>query len=132
MALSVLSRPQSCRLSDTANTTYSIANDGSGDAVLTGGAGLSHLDRIYIADTYESYNGFWTVVVAGPTTFIVRVVAGVGNQAAPYTNDVANVKIYTCAATVKWSCAHLPIQYALQSSLFPNTADALVAVTGFA
>lgn len=123
-------RPESCRLSDTVNQTYSISNGGYGTAVLSGGSGLNNGDKILVANSLDSYNGFWILTAIGPNVFTLRRYTG--GATLTYTAD-STPDIYPCSTTVIWSCAHLPITYKLSSNLYPtNTSDSIRGVTGFA
>lgn len=131
MALTILDRPRGCKLSATENTTYSISTNGYGDAILTGGSGLSDGDKVYIYQSFTSYNGFWQIVAYGPSAFRLRQYSGADYLA--YSQSQANVTIYECIADVDFSCVHLPIVYTLQSNKWPtNTADTIRNIVGFA
>jgi len=131
VALTILDRPQGIKLSSTANGTYSIISNGYGDAVLSGGAGLTTATKIYIYQSFTSYNGFWIVSAYGPTQFRLQRYSGADYLV--YTQDHDNVTIYASVGNIDFSCVHLPIVYTLKSSKWPtNTEDSIRNIVGFA
>lgn len=128
--LTVISRPQGCKLSDTVNDTYSLTTDGYGTALLTGGTGINHGDKIFIYNSLESYNGFWVASGYGPGNYKLQRYPG--GEYLEYKQDHDDISIYLCIADVDWSCAHLPIIYKLLSNLFPtNTGDTTRTISAF-
>lgn len=136
MALTILDRPIGCRLSATPNNNYLIFNAGYGDAVLAeySGSGLADGDKIYIYESFTSYNGFWEVVGFGPAQFKLRRYAGADYLTAGESGSQAQlgITIYKCIGDVDYSCIHLPIVYTLQSGKWPtNYEDAIRNIVGF-
>lgn len=128
--LTVLRRPQSCKLSSTLLTGYSITSNGYGTAVLSPTTSLSDGDRVLITNARDSYNGFWFLSAYGPAQF--RLTRYVGGPTLDYTQNSTGVSLYKCATDVDWSCVHLPIVYLLSSNLWPvNASDSIRGVTGF-
>ncbi len=143
MALTVRKRPESIIL-DTSNpiTTHSIV-DSTPFGLLLGAilrpfTGFSDGDKVLITNSLYSYNGFFTVrtypgytdgylLVKEETTGDLDLIL----HNLQYTQD-SNVTIYKSVADVDWSCVHLPIQYTLQTDLFPNEADTSRSVIAFA
>lgn len=127
--LTLIRRPKGYRISDTVNITYDISSDGYGNALLSGGSGLSDGQVIQIRNTYTSYNGFWLLSSFGSG---FRLYEYSGSDPMPYRQDVTGVSLYPSVGEIKQSCVHLPIQYQLESSKFPtNSFDTTRVVDAF-
>lgn len=127
--LTLIRRPKGNRISDTVNQTYDIGSDGYGNALLSGGSGLSNGQVVQIRNTYTSYNGFWLLSGYGSGFKLYNYSGG---DLMPYRQDVEGVSIYPSVGEIKQSCVHLPIQYQLESSKFPtNSFDTTRFVNAF-
>lgn len=126
MALTVNYKPFSARLDASANTTYSIIDNGSGKARLAGGSGLTNGDLILIVDSLESYNGLWFYSSSSALRDVGFVIE------PTYYQDFANAKVYRALDYADWHSVHLPILYGINTDKFPfNVSEFTRSITAF-
>lgn len=117
MSVSVISRPRGYVLGAT-EATGTISEYYSTLALVTtvNNHGLSTGDVVYIKSRASEYNGFWSIEVQTPKTFVLMLEDGSYLQYNVDASITYRVSTYDHA----WSCAYLPIVYKLSNDRWPN------------
>lgn len=117
MSVSVISRPRGYVLGDTeVNGTISEYYSTLALVTTVNNHILSTGDVVYIKSRASEYNGFWSIEVQTPNTFVLMLEDGSFLQ---YTVD-AVITYRVSTHEHAWSCAYLPIVYRLSNNLWPN------------